>query len=434
MNRMEEFQELIKELEIPHPELEGTLDRVIRRKRRQNAVIRPLMGFVASFVLFVLIVNTSGTVAYACSQIPILRELAQAVTFSRSLSKAVENEYLQEINLIQKEGDITAEIPYLIVDQKSVVVFYKLDSEKYEVVSGACEILSADGTEKLPVGYVNNNLNIENGELTYIRIEFEEDIPSEIKFVMDVVDKNDVMWESSLAQFEFLLAFDPKFTTGGNVIELNKTVEMNGQEIIIQSLEIYPTSMHVNVSANENNTAWLKDLDFYIQTEKGMFAQGVDGIISTGSMEENRMVSYRAESIYFYNAKEINLVITGAKWIEKDQELAYLNLKTGENSGFPENVKFDSVKRRNGEVEVWVDVEQLAGTGLYSVFDCYYDAEGNEHHFAGQGWSAKVVVEGEKEYISPFGIIKDYSQDEVWIKFNYTEEWRTEIPIMVEIK
>ena len=51
MNRMEEFQELIKELEIPHPELEGTLDRVIRRKRRQNAVIRPLMGFVASICI-----------------------------------------------------------------------------------------------------------------------------------------------------------------------------------------------------------------------------------------------------------------------------------------------------------------------------------------------------------------------------------------------
>ncbi len=40
------------------------------------------------FFLFVLLVNFSAPIAYACSQVPILRELAEAVTFSPSVGIA----------------------------------------------------------------------------------------------------------------------------------------------------------------------------------------------------------------------------------------------------------------------------------------------------------------------------------------------------------
>ena len=134
MNRNEEYQDLLKELERVPAELDGTLDRAVKRRRRQVAIYRPLIGMAAAFAVFVLLVNGSESVAYACSQIPILRELAEAVTFSKSLSKAVENEYVQEMNLVQTDGDVTAEIEYLIVDQKSVVIFYKLYSDKYQEI------------------------------------------------------------------------------------------------------------------------------------------------------------------------------------------------------------------------------------------------------------------------------------------------------------
>ena len=97
MNRMEEYKDLLNELEnltesIDTSEeivgravdrrLEGTLDRAVARKKRKNLVFKPLIGFAASFALFVILVNFSTTVADACSGIPVLRELAEAVTFS----------------------------------------------------------------------------------------------------------------------------------------------------------------------------------------------------------------------------------------------------------------------------------------------------------------------------------------------------------------
>ena len=90
MNRMEEYRELLNELEelTETIELEETLNRAISRQKRKKIMFRPLIGLAASFALFVLLVNFSTTVADACSGIPVLRELAEAVTFSPSLTDA----------------------------------------------------------------------------------------------------------------------------------------------------------------------------------------------------------------------------------------------------------------------------------------------------------------------------------------------------------
>ena len=103
--------------------------------------VRSLGGLAACFAAFVLLVNYCVPVAYACSKVPVLRELAEAVTFSRSLTDAVENEYVQPMELSQTENGITAEIAYLIVDQKQVNVFYRLDSEKYDQLEAHPDVL-----------------------------------------------------------------------------------------------------------------------------------------------------------------------------------------------------------------------------------------------------------------------------------------------------
>ena len=90
MNRMDEYKEWMKELEQPVMALEGTLVRAQKKRRRKRAILVPVLSMAAVFALFVLAVNCSDKVAYACSKVPILKELAEAVTFSRSLTDAVE--------------------------------------------------------------------------------------------------------------------------------------------------------------------------------------------------------------------------------------------------------------------------------------------------------------------------------------------------------
>ena len=102
MNRKDEYNEWLAELDQTVPALDETLTRAQKRRRRKKIILGPILSVAAVFALFVVAVNSSVKVAYACSQIPILKELAEAVTFSQSLTDAVENEYVQPLNLMQR--------------------------------------------------------------------------------------------------------------------------------------------------------------------------------------------------------------------------------------------------------------------------------------------------------------------------------------------
>ena len=136
MNRNEEYHALLVELEQSPKELGNTVQKALKResasrkKRRAWAVF--CGSLAACFACFVLLVNLSVPFARACGNIPVLRELAKAVSWSPSLSAAVENEYVQPIGQSQTENGITATIEYVIVDQKQLHIFFTLDSDDYD--------------------------------------------------------------------------------------------------------------------------------------------------------------------------------------------------------------------------------------------------------------------------------------------------------------
>ncbi len=333
MNRMDEYQAMMAELDQPCPGLAATLDRAYHRKRRRTRqmLLRPAAGLAACFAVFVLLVNFCAPVAYACARVPILRELAEAVTFSRSLSDAVENAYVQPMDLSQTENGVTAEVAYLIVDQKQVNVFFRLTSEKHSELAADPMVVSHNDS-RASYTWGTNGLYAENGELRCLSIDFvDENVPDSLKVKLNVYSNemraeafvpehavDDLFQEEPddarnyLAKFEFLLKFDPKFTAAGKAIPVNQRVVLEGQEITITHIEVYPTHLRVDIAEAEANSAWLKGLDFYIETDWGMKFEPVsNGISATGSENSPTMTSYRADSTYFYDARHLKLVYRG---------------------------------------------------------------------------------------------------------------------------
>ena len=197
MNRMEEYRNIMEELAQPVPELEGTLDRAEKRAKRKQLWVRPLAGLAACFAIFVLLVNFSAPVAYACSQIPVLRELAAAVTFSRSLSDAVENEYVQPISLTQTDSGITVSVEYLIVDQKQVNVFFRVESGEHTDTRIYPQVWMPDMTWADCSYYMTYH----DTDLQTLTIDFvDTDVPSSLRLLLQV---------GEISQFDFLLEFDP---------------------------------------------------------------------------------------------------------------------------------------------------------------------------------------------------------------------------------
>lgn len=453
MNRMEQYRDLMVQLDREPPGLETTLERAIKKRRRAASrwVLRPLAGLAVCFAAFVLLVNFCVPVAYACSRVPGLRELAEAVTFSRSLSDAVENEYVQPISLTESRDGITASVEYLIVDQKQINIFFRLESDIYAQLEADSAISSPDG-EALSYSIWTSGMSPSNGELRSVTVDFVDDtVPERLLLELRVYPSLGTAteaWEPEgstagiepsrqITQMEFLLEFDPKFTATGTVIPVNQTVELEGQKITITDIEVYPTHLRVDIAESESNTAWLRDLEFYIETDWGMrFEAASSGITATGSENSRSMVSYRADSTYFYQAEHLKLVITGAQWLKKDMQTTYLNLVTGETGPLPEGAEFVSAERRGSDWVVTFKAEWDDDRPMFQLFDNnFYDREGNEYHI--NSWSliyGDPDEEGNFTYFYDEIPLRDYPYDEVWLSPVFSHEWTAEEQILVIIR
>lgn len=459
MNRNEEYKILLKELEETVPDMEPCLTKAKRRKQRKQLFLRPLGGVAAAFAIFVLLVNYCAPVAYACSRIPVLRELAEAVTFSRSLSDAVENEYVQELNLSQTIDGITAEIAYLIVDQKQVNVFYRLYSDKYQQLDADLDVMSADGTRggscAWSLGYSPDR------ELQHTTIDYADaNVPDSLRLILRVrslggresyeeapeqavedafSEESPVTEPDYLVSFDFLLEFDPTFTETGRIIPLDREVLLDGQTIVLETLEIYPTHLRLEVKDAPENTAWLKDLDFYVQTEDGMvFSSDISGITATGDGEDDSesMVSYRAESSFFYEVEELSLVITGAQWLDKSRERMWIDLTTGETDLLPEFVTFEKAEKQGNGWIVSFRVEYREEEPMQQVFAfSAYDAEGNCYEINRSSTSYGGSDEnGNYTYYTNRFPLNGYPYDEVWLEPTYTHTWEAVEPVVIEVQ
>lgn len=433
MSRMDEYKEWMEELEQPVPPLEGTLVRAQKRRRRKRAILVPVLSMAAVFTLFVLAVNCSATVAYACSRIPVLKELAEAVTFSRSLTDAVENEYVQPINLVQEKNGVTVTVEYLIVDRKQVNVFFRVTSEDEKKYSVDPSVLTRE-KEYASCGYGLNEFNVPNGELQSLTIEFyEENVPDALVLQLDLREQG----AGRVAVFEFLLEFDPQFTAAGKVYAINKTVVLDGNEIIIREMEVYPTHLRVYIEESLDNKDWLRGLEFYIKTDRGMKFEAVsNGTVSTSSVETPELTSYWAESTYFYEAEHLEIVITGADWLDKSREDVYVNLITGETKGLPEYVKFARAEQYGDVWTVTFDAKVQKENHYGQIFSWnYYDAEGNKYSiYSGSRMSKTIGEDGADEYYEETLRLGSYPYEEVWLKLHYTHGWEAEEPISIMVQ
>ena len=445
MNRNDEFEAILTELNQPASGLEDTLNRAYKRKRKRTAkiIVCPLGGLAACFAIFVLLVNFSATVANACSRLPVLCELAESVTFSRSLTNAVGNDYVQTMNLVQTQNDITAKIEYLIVDQKQVNIFYRLTSEKY---TGKYETLSAVPViscedEDASFYVYSHSFGEENGELLSATVDFTQgNVPDKLQCKLKVY----CFFEHSkngdaeyLAEMDFTLTFDPQFTATGKVFPVNETVTLDGQKITVTNIEVYPTHLRVEVKEPEENTAWLKKLDFYIETEQGMKFEPVSrGVTATGSADSPSMVSYRADSTYFYKAEHLKLVITGAVWLRKDIETTYLNLITGEHGELPEGVAIDHIQKQSDGWSIKIRCVLEEDGEMHRPFgDVYLDSSGKR--FTTNGWNIVFTNPNKNsspQYFYTFVHLRNYPHDEVWLTPSDTSVWTSEYPIEIVVQ
>lgn len=433
MNRNEEYLNLMKELEENTPDLNHSIRKAKKRRNRVAFAYRPLAGLAACFALFVLLVNFSAPVAQACANIPFLRELANAVTFSQSLSDAVENDYLQQMDLAQENNGITAKVEYVIIDRKQVNIFYRLESEEHTYMYTNPKVLNKEGIDEEPCSWTTPINDVPNDQLRLITLDYnQEEVPDALQLMLYVYGKPDAITgkENRLTEFSFLLEFDPNRIAEMKVYPVNQTVNLDGQSITITEIQVYPTHLRMVVAEASENTSWLQMLDFSIETEDGRFDSIQHGV--TATITEDGLTAYRSDSIYFYEAKQLQVVITGARWLRKDMERVRIDLVKGTVDALPEGVTLMPPDAENSMSPVMLHVQgysdDLQPIMLTMV---YYDAEGNR-------LMAPVAVrscgEHEGNCWYEWLDLRDYPHDYIEIQLTYTNGWEAENPVSIDIR
>lgn len=379
MDRMTEYYALLEE---PLPSaLEDCVDRAQRRHRgtrmgRRCGIPVAALGGVAA--AFILLVNTSVPFARACGSVPFLKDLAVSVAFSPSLKAAVEHEHVQSVGAVMEENGITLNIEYIIADPRQVNIFYTLTDEAGEALYAEADIAMPDGARMESVHY-GGATGGEDGELRTTTVDFfGADAPGVLRFTLEV-------WRGGFdtgtpaATFTADLTLDPVFAGLSQVVELNRTVELEGQTLVFRRVEVYPTHVRIAVSPGPGNTAALEGLKLALVDGEGRRVEGIRNGISASGVDSGE-TAYHLESSYFWNAQSLTLEIAGATWLDAGRETATLDIASGTADGLPEGVTLGAAVREGGSVRVSLIAPTLPGGGMYSVQgNVWLDGNGEKH-------------------------------------------------------
>ena len=451
MNRNEEYNALLAELEQVPKQIDNTVEQAMQRlitsqKKRRGWVIS-CASLAACFACFVLLVNLSVPFARACGSIPVLRELAKAVSWSPSLSAAVENEYVQPIGQSQTENGITATIEYVIVDQKQLHIFFTLDSDDYDNLNAempryeteqVCSTIGSSWNQPpgtlldFTLDYGDHNvpdsLTMTFGVTTYVESDWSAEAPVQ-SYEDEMLEPVEEEEPDYLAEFTFDLEFDPEFTAKGEVIPVNQTFSLDGQTLTVTEVEVYPTHVRVNVADDPNNTAWLKSLAFYLENEDGeRFEPISNGISATGGEDSPAYVSFRLESPYFADSEHLTLHVTGSEWLDKDMERVRVDLAHRTAERLPEGVTFQSAEKWDGGWVLTFRVKQREENHSYQVWhSTFYDETGNPYEASRRG-----TTTDDSGYFEEMLPLPGYWEDVVWLQPTYSHT--TTESILIPIK
>ncbi len=432
-------------------------------QRKESVAKKIGIHSLAVACLFIVLVNVSPTFAYAMSHIPLLDKLAIAVNFSYSLSRAVDEEFVQVVGQSKTQDGITLTIEHLIVDKKELNIFFTIEGENGIGYRVDPELTNLNDTKpgNLITWSSDTGSGIEKStDLRHISFGFKDVIHSPLSVNMKVFEINNenvsepVEIEGGIFDLEnnhtptdyltemtFILEFDPYFTEQLRVYEVNKTFQLNEQSITIENLEVYPTQMQMSVLVSEDNTKHLNFLTFDLYNQDGDKLEGnKGGLVRSSDLENPQKSIYYLESDFFDNSESITLVVTEAQWLDKSRESVKFDLKNSNVEWIHPGVTFSSELTNQGyllnfdtqlityETELGAIGYELGGWDWNTT---YYNEKGDEFYATTQ-MSTVHTIEGTNQEVSRHTIpLANYYEDLVWLTPIYDEVTQENLEILL---
>lgn len=399
MDRKFEFDELKQKMKNNSTEKLDSLEKRFNRRIVQNrirvTVLTSLMTILVFVCTFVGLVNVSPKFVYACSKLPVISDLANAVCISESIKSMVYNEYGVSLGETQTADGIKVTMDKYIICNNNIYLLVSVEAEKDMDLACLTKIKLLNGeviTEGLTNLTIQNNkgyfkVSLENDSFNFYRVNDKENYIDKNKLKLDISfefmkiqDKeyynskgfynivNDGFENSTNMNFSLIVDMT-KNIVDNEVIYFSKTVEIDNQILTFANANLNPAYISIDLFESESNTKSLDNVVFYIKNSEGKeFKTRPNETYLHQINGREKKQTYYLETPYFDENEQLYIYITRATFLSKDYQKPYINLENIENSSLPIGVELISAKRVDDKVKLSLRIKNHS-LKLYRCFD-----------------------------------------------------------------
>lgn len=385
---------------IPVPNISASLAvqaGISQATRKHKVRMRWVMSSisVAAFVLlFTGCIRVSPVFASFVKQLPGMEGIVNIISQDKGLMMAIDQSLLQKVGITDEHDGISVTVEGIISDESRMVIFYKIKGMKDpEKGNYTIDLLDEHGT-RLPVGYSYSAPNSSLDNHVYedvIDVFFPNDLspPDQLSFVVKPKDKKHA------GEWKVTTQIDKNLTRGmKKIIDINHTLTLDGQKILIKQATMYPTRLVLDVQFDANNTKKIFGLnDLQLIDEQGRAWK-----TNTSIGDEFRSIHF--ESMYFSAPKKLTLQGSGLSGLDKKELDFSLDLQSQKITGGPSGLKMTGSKIEDKNLVIDFFIPTSMSNSYTLAFSKVKDSTGKTYEINETRWSQNTETTQDHTVVS----------------------------------
>lgn len=306
----------------------------IKKKKTKIRIYSNIAALII-FIFFSAFIRVSPVFASYISKVPGLQYLVNFINFDKGIKDAVENDFIQNVNMSQEHESLVFTVKDIIIDNSRGILFYSIKNKTNHKFVNIAEIKLKDENGKVVIAitdmdqFINENMMEQKqllGKVDFTFVEGETILPDrlfvEVKLQDEATnesipyDKRNILGST----WKYSIPIDKeKLETMKVVYNLNQIIEIEGQKILFKTVTITPTQIAAEIEYDKSNSKKILSYDdIEIVNEKGEnWATIMNGVTSTRKDEDHQTLFF--QSNYFTSAKELFIKGSSIKALDKDK-------------------------------------------------------------------------------------------------------------------
>ena len=330
-------------MNIPKEQLrEGRMKALQKAKKEKSRKVAFVgCSTVIVFCLcFLLTVQQSPTFASFAAKIPGLSALVELIQDNEGIIDALENDYYEELGLIQSKDGKTVTLHGAIIDEYNVFLNYDFDFTRKVANHNAYDIeIFQAGKSIMEGSSLRGTMDDVDGPVSHSKHTFEMQLPKPID--RELLDFTVVITfrDGTILDFPFTLK-NPIAKT--KVSKANRVVSVSGQQFTITEIRRTPLRVAIDIEENPNNTMNILSYDgMAIHLNTGNERKPIVNGLSSYREDGDLPTTYLFQSNYFYEADELTITFDQIMAVPKDDNFIEVNFATNEVLYAPSYINWD---------------------------------------------------------------------------------------------